>query len=169
MRGTEFERLFILELRDLYSAESQLFEALPWIIECATTTDLKEALRSHLTETETQIERLKRVFEFLKESPIGETSEALKGLLDETREIQKNQFVPIVKDAALIASMQRIDHYAIAGYGVARTFAKHLNYDDAVDLLKESLLEEGNANENLTAIAEGGFFTRGINTLAAGR
>ncbi len=165
----EFFRLFIFELRDLYSAENQLLKALPKMVEAATNTELKEAFSAHLQETKMQVDRLKAIFSSLQQDSSGEECQAMKGLIQEGAEIIKSNFSPLVKDAALIAAAQRIEHYEIAGYGVAKTFAKHLDLSEAASLLKETLSEEGGADKKLTSIAEGSFFRNGINALAAGR
>lgn len=167
MGRQQFQELFVAELRELYSAENQLLEKLPTVIDASNSSELKKALRSHLILTQTQIERLKRIFEFLNEDSSGMICEAMRGLVDEVQEVTNAQLLPIVKDAAIIARMRYIDYFTIAGYDVARTFAKHLNYDDPVDWLKESFLDVKEMSESLTSIAEGGFFTNGINALAA--
>lgn len=166
MAKNEFYNLFILELRDLYSAENQLLKALPKMAQAASHEDLRQAFLSHLNETKKQVDRLSSIFTALNESPSGEECEAMKGLIREGEEIINSNFSPVVKDAALIAAAQRVEHYEIAGYGVAKTFAKLLDLSEAVNLLKETLAEEGNADKKLTSIAEGSFFTNGINALA---
>jgi ferritin-like metal-binding protein YciE len=167
MDKNEFYHLFLVELRDLYSAENQLLDAIPLMVETATNNDLKKSLQSHLEETKQQVKRLKTIFASLSESPTGEECAAMRGLIQEGKKIINTNFSPIVKDAALIACAQRIEHYEMAGYGVAKTFAKHLDLTDAASLLKETLAEEGNADKTLTSVAEGGFFTSGLNALAA--
>lgn len=169
MPKNEFYQLFILELRALYSAETQLLKALPKMAQAASNGDLKQAFLNHLEETKNQVDRLSTIFSSLNESPRGAECEAMKGLIKEGEEIMNSNFSPLVKDAALIAAAQRVEHYEIAGYGAVKTFAKHLELSEAESLLKETLEEEGNANKKLISIAEGSFFTNGINALAMKR
>lgn len=166
MSKNGFYELFLQQLRDLYSAENQMVAALPKMEAAATTEDLKEAFSNHLEETKDQVKRLKTIFSKLKEDPSGENCVAMEGLIQEGQECINENFPAIVKDAALISIAQKIEHYEIAGYGTAKTFAKHLDYKEIVDLLKETLAEEGAADKKLTSIAEGGFFSSGINALA---
>ncbi|WP_059360434.1 ferritin-like domain-containing protein [Parachlamydia acanthamoebae] len=166
MTQNAFYRLFLKEISDLYSAENQLVEALPKMAEAATTPELKEALERHLSQTKKHVARLDSIFSMLNENSFKETCEAMEGLIYEANEIIQNEAPSVVKDAALIGATQRIEHYEIAGYGVAKTFATQLELYDIAELLKESLEEEGNADKHLTVIAEGGFFTTGINKRA---
>lgn len=166
MVRNEFYQLFIRELRDLYSSENQLLLALPKMVAAASHKDLKEAFNLHLKESQNQIHRLDKIFSALNETPSGEQFEAMEGLIREATDIQNQNYPDLVRDAALISIAQKIEHYKIAGYGTAKTFAKHLDNKEAAMLLKETL-EEGHADKALTAIAEGGFFTSGINAMAA--
>jgi len=163
------KKLFIDELQDIYSAEIQIVKALPKMINAVQYPELKEALTAHLEETKNQVTRLDRIFSKLGESAGSETCEAMKGLIEESDEYIKKYPESIIRDAALITAAQRIEHYEMAVYGALRTFAKELEYDDAADLLQETLDEEGNANNTLTGIAEGGFFTAGVNEKALKR
>lgn len=166
MAKNEFYHLFLMEIRDLYSAENQLLKALPKMAAAASHEDLREAFLMHLNETKGQVDRLNAIFTSLNEKSAGEECPAMKGLIKEGEEIINSNFSPIVKDAALIGAAQRVEHYEIAGYGVAKTFAKHLELSEAAKLLQETLDEEGAANKKLTSIAEGSFFRDGINALA---
>jgi ferritin-like metal-binding protein YciE len=149
-----FEDLFINQIEDLYDAEKRITKALPKMIDAASASSLKQALQQHLTETEAQVTRLERVFSGLNRTPERETCEAMKGLLSEGEEMIKADAAPDVKDAALIAAAQRIEHYEMAGYGTARTFAQRLGYSDAAALLQSTLQEEMAADKKLTEIAE---------------
>jgi len=155
--------LYIEQLRDLYSAETQLLQALPKMAAAASNTSLKEAFNTHLNETRGQLERLERIFSSLSTNPRGHTCQAMVGLIKEGEEILQKPGDPDVKDAALIASAQRVEHYEIAGYGTVKTFAKHLEYDEHVQLLDQTLDEESNADKKLTKVAEGGWLATGIN------
>lgn len=151
------------QLRDLYSAEDQLIEAIPKMADAATNPGLKSAFRTHLTETRQQKTRLEQAFRMLRKEPVSETCEAMQGLISEGEEIIGLDGDPEAKDAALIAAAQRVEHYEIAGYGCARAFARRLGRNDVAALLHESLQEEANADKILTHIAE-----TSVNQQAAG-
>lgn len=146
--------LFVHELKDIYSAEKQLLTALPKMIEAATTSELKEAFEEHLEVTKGQVDRLEQVFSIIDLTPQARTCEAMKGLISESQDLIKETTNSVVRDAALIVAAQKVEHYEIATYGCLRTFANVLGYEDAVDLLQETLEEEVEADEKLTAIAE---------------
>ena len=161
MLGTEMtldnlENVLILQLRDLSSAEEQLIDALPKMVEAATSPDLKIAFQAHLEETLHQKERLDQVLRLLNQEPGSETCQAMQGLIAEGEEIIGMDGDADVKDAALIAAAQRVEHYEIAGYGCARAFARRLGHNIVAALLQETLEEEGNADKILTDIAESG-------------
>lgn len=155
--GLTLERLddaLLMQLRDLYSAEEQLVEALPKMADAASSPDLKQAFRSHLEETRGQKKRLEQIGRVLGKEVDGETCEAMKGLIAEGDEIINSDGDADVKDAVLIAAAQRVEHYEMAAYGCARTFARRLGRTQVADLLQQSLDEEGNADKILTDIAE---------------
>lgn len=154
MKLASLHDLFVSELKDLYSAENQLLKALPKMAKAASTEELAQAFEDHLAETETQVERLEKVFKELGVSPKGKKCKAMEGLIEEGKEMMEQDAEPAVLDAALISSAQRVEHYEIAGYGCVRTFARALGYEEAADLLQETLDEEGAANQKLTQIAE---------------
>lgn len=146
--------LLIHELKDLYSAETQLVKALPKMAKAASDEDLVEAFEEHLEQTKGQVERLERVFEMLDAKPTGKTCEAMKGLVAEGEETISEDATDDVKDAALIAVAQKVEHYEIAGYGTVRTFANLLGEKEVASLLQETLDEEGETDKKLTEIAE---------------
>ena len=146
--------LLVEQLKDLYDAESRLLVALPEMAKAASSTDLKRAFQSHLGETQDHVRRLDLVFNILGEGPETTTCEAMKGLLKEGKEMIEAKGDPNVKDAALIASAQRVEHYEIASYGTARTFAERLGHVEAARILQQTLDEEGAADKKLTQIAE---------------
>ena len=148
------EQLFIDQLQDLYDAEHRITEALPLMAEAATSPQLAQAFREHLQETERQIERLERVFEIVGQKAKRKTCEAMKGLITEGNEVISAKGDGDVRDAALIAAAQRVEHYEIAGYGTVRTFARRLGFTEAEELLQATLDEEGATDHRLTAIAE---------------
>ncbi len=154
LRLDNLEDLLLLELKDLYSAEQQLIKALPQMSAAAHSPELKSAFDQHLGETRRQKDRLEQAFQLLGCPPEAESCEAMEGLIHEGNEIISAEGDPEVKDAALIAAAQRVEHYEIAGYGCARTFAMRLGRSDIADLLQRTLDEEGNADKILTHIAE---------------
>lgn len=158
--------LFVDQLKDLYSAENQLVEALPKMVEAASSSELREAFEHHLEQTREHVHRLDQVFIELGEDAYGEVCEAMEGLVEEGSEAIEARGNPTVKDAALIAAAQRVEHYEIAGYGTVRTYAHELGYNDAANLLQRTLDEEGEADKKLTKIAEGSFLSSGINQAA---
>jgi ferritin-like metal-binding protein YciE len=146
--------LFVDGLKDLYSAENQLLKALPKMAKAATAAGLRAAFTKHLEETRGQVQRLETIFADLGVSPRGKKCKAMEGLIEEGKEVLEEDGEPAVIDAALIAAAQKVEHYEIAGYGCARTFARLLGHDAAADLLQATLDEEGNADKTLTTIAE---------------
>ena len=146
--------LYVSELKDLYNAEHQLLKALPKMAKAASSPALAKAFTDHLAETEQQIERLETIFVELEIGPKGKKCKAMEGLLEEGKEVMAEDSDPSVKDAALISAAQRVEHYEMAGYGCVRTFARLLGFDDAADLLQETLDEEGTADKKLTELAE---------------
>jgi ferritin-like metal-binding protein YciE len=150
------EDLFINQIEDLYDAEHRIIRALPKMSEAARSTELKQAFDQHLAETRHQVERLDEIFRQLNRSPQRETCEAMKGLLREGEEMIDAKGDPNVRDAALIAAAQRVEHYEMAGYGTARSLAMHLGRSEAAELLEQTLEEEKAADSKLTHVAESG-------------
>ena len=146
--------LLIDQLRDLYNAESQLTKALPKMAKAATNPELRTAFETHLKQTEEHVSRLEQVFESLGEKAKGKTCYAMKGLVEEGSEAIKEDAEANVKDAALIAAAQRVEHYEIAAYGTVRTYARQLGHKAAATLLDKTLQEEGETDKLLTTIAE---------------
>lgn len=162
----DFYELFILELKDIFSAESQIIEALPGVIQKATSKKLKDALHDHLKETKAQLHRLEKIAAELNVELSGHTCHAIKSILSEGDKLVEKGLQEDVKDAAIIGSCQRIEHYEIAVYGVLKSFAKHLKLERIEKLLDESSKEEGHANKKLTEIAQGSLFSSGVNDRA---
>lgn len=146
--------LYVDELKDLYNAENQLLKALPKMARKASAPELKRAFQDHLTQTQGHVDRLEKIFKGLGEKPTGKTCKAMKGLVEEGKEIMEEEGDDAVLDAALIGAAQKVEHYEIAGYGVARTFASLLGEEDAVATLQRTLNEEGETDKKLTSIAE---------------
>lgn len=155
--------LFVEQLRDLYDAEHQIVLALPKMVGAASSPELRLGFQQHLEQSREHIRRLEDVFSHLGEISAGEKCEAMKGLLQEGQKVLQATGDPAVKDAALIAAAQRVEHYEIAGYGAVRTYAKELGYKDAENWLQQTLNEEGETDKKLTKLAEGGLFSAGLN------
>lgn len=145
--------LFVHEIKDLYSAESQLTAALPKLSEKASNEKLKKAFEDHLEETKKQRERLEKIGELCNFSVKGEKCAAMEGLIKEGQEVMEKDAPDAVMDAALIAAAQRVEHYEIAGYGTACTYADMLGYKEAKELLEETLKEEKSADSKLNDLA----------------
>ncbi|MBE7549586.1 MAG: ferritin-like domain-containing protein [Anaerolineales bacterium] len=163
MQLNSLHDLFIDQLRDLYDAESQIVAALPKMSSAASSRELRQAFQHHLQQSREHLRRLEDVFDDLGQNPIGEHCPAMEGLIQEGEKIIMAGGDTSVKDAALIAAAQRVEHYEMAGYGAVRTYAKELGYKDAEKLLQQTLNEEGEADKLLTKLAEGGFLKTGIN------
>jgi ferritin-like metal-binding protein YciE len=146
--------LLIEQLKDIYNAESQLTKALPKMAKASTNPELRKAFEKHLIQTEEHVRRLEQVFESLDETPKGKTCAAMKGLIEEGSETIKEKAEANVKDAALIAAAQRVEHYEIAAYGTVRAYARQLGHKAAAQLLDKTLQEEGDTDKLLTQIAE---------------
>jgi ferritin-like metal-binding protein YciE len=154
MKVNSLHELYLEQLRDLYDAEQQIIKALPEMIEAATAEDLKQALTGHLDVTRVQAKRLENIFTQLGEKPKGEKCQGIEGVIAEANELIEEVENPDIRDAAIIASAQRVEHYEMAGYGTARTFATLLEDDAASQLLQQTLDEEKEADQKLTALAE---------------
>jgi ferritin-like metal-binding protein YciE len=154
------------EIKDLYSAEEQIIEALPKMIEKANNRNLKKALQDHLQVTKKQKGRLDDALEALNEEREEEGEGvfgvfkgeqkclAMEGLISEGEKLMKEDMSPEVSDAAIIAAAQKIEHYEISSYGTARAYAQELNLDEVEELLQETLDEEYEADNLLTQLAE---------------
>lgn len=164
---TTLEQLYFDQIADLYSAETQLMTMLPQMVSHATCKELREAFQDHYEETKIHCERLGVIMERHGITQQETTCEAMRGLLIEAKKHLLETEPGDVRDAVLIASGNRVEHYEIAGYGVAKAFAACLGFGDDVDLLHETLQEEGAADHKLTEIATGGIFRSGVNEAAS--
>lgn len=153
MKLANLKDLYIHELKDLYSAETQLLQALPKMAEAASSADLKEAFEAHLEETQEHVTRLEQVLELAGANTKGPKCKGMEGLLNEGNNMIEEDAEPDVLDAGLIAAAQKVEHYEIAGYGTVKAYAELLNDEEAVDLLSQTLEEEEAADEKLTAIS----------------
>ncbi|MDX2185847.1 MAG: ferritin-like domain-containing protein [Opitutaceae bacterium] len=145
--------LFIEELKDLYSAETQLVKALPKMAKAASNEQLRAGFQEHLEQTKEHVSRLERIGEMLDVSLKGKKCLAMEGLVAEGKETISEDASEEVKDAALICAAQKVEHYEIAGYGTVRTFAEILGMDEARELLESTLEEESETDEKLTELA----------------
>ncbi len=153
------------ELADAHSAEDQIIRALPEMITAAANADLRTALQDHLAQTKGHLQRLKKIQEKLTYDTSAKCM-GVEGIIKEGKKLLDHITDPATKDAALIASAQRVEHYEIAVYGTAIRYAQQLEFGDVAALLKEILDEEEGADNKLTKIAEGGLFTTGLNEIA---
>ncbi|ULH17307.1 ferritin-like domain-containing protein (plasmid) [Deinococcus sp. KNUC1210] len=153
MEMKDLKDLYIEQLQDIYSAETQLVEALPKMADAAATPELKQGFLDHLAQTRTHAERLASILSELGEQPGGQTCKAMQGLVEEGSEMIKEKAVPAVKDAGLIAAGQRVEHYEIAAYGTVKTYASVLGYGQQAALLETSENEEKATDQKLTMLA----------------
>lgn len=154
MELESLQDLFVHQLQDLYNAENQILKALPKMIKKASAPELKAAFQEHLDVTKGQVARLEKVFASIGEKVKGKTCKAMQGIIEEAKESMEEDAEPEVMDAALIADAQRVEHYEIAGYGTVRAYAELLGNKQAAKLLQQTLDEEGEADKNLTSLAE---------------
>ncbi len=149
------KNLFKDELKDIYWAEKHLAKALPKMAKGATSTELKTSIEQHLAETENQISRLEQVFEIIGVKAAGKKCEAMEGLVEEGKTmLEETEDGSMTRDAAIISSAQKIEHYEIASYGTLKTLANTLGIPEAANLLEQTLEEEKNTDVKLTQIAE---------------
>lgn len=154
MAVSTFDELSLEGLKDIYDAEHQITEALPKMMEAATSDELKNAFRTHLEQTQNQIQRLDQVFQLMGAQPERKPCVATKGLIAEANEhLRETEKGPLC-DAALIESAQKVEHYEIASYGTARTYARQAGQEQVAQLLEQTLKEEEETDQILTGIAE---------------
>jgi ferritin-like metal-binding protein YciE len=146
--------VYVDKLKDLYSAEQQILKALPKLVKAATHEDLQNAFETHRRQTKIHVERLDQIFEALGKAPRGKTCQGMQGIIEEGAELIKEKSEPVLLDAGLIAGAQSVEHYEMAGYGSARTWAQQLGYDEHAALLQQTLDEEKQTDELLTRLAE---------------
>ena len=154
MEIDSLQKLYTDELKDLYSAEKQILQALPRMAKKASNAQLRAAFEEHLEVTKKHVERLDTIFERLERSPRGKKCKGMEGLLEEGKEMMQEDMEPEVLDAALISAAQKVEHYEIASYGTVRTYAQLLGEDADARLLQQTLDEEGDADKKLTQLAE---------------
>lgn len=154
MKIENMEELFLQQIEDLYDAEKRLVKALPKMAQASTSLMLKQAFESHLQQTEGHVSRLETIFRQLNKPAKAETCDAMKGLVSEGEDMVRHIDESPLRDAGLIASANRVEHYEIAAYGSARTFAQTLGLTQAAALLDQTLQEEKEADQKLTQLAQ---------------
>jgi ferritin-like metal-binding protein YciE len=155
MEQNALKELYVDELRDIYSAETQLTKALPKMAKAATSDDLRAGFEGHLEQTRGHIQRLEQIFTELNEKPTGKKCKGMEGLIEEGKEmIEEEELEGEALDAGLISAAQRVEHYEIAAYGCVRTYANLLGETKTVELLEKTLKEEKEADQKLTKLAE---------------
>ena len=154
MPNEGLKELYVDELKDLYSAESQLVKALPKLAKAAASEELRAGFEEHLEQTKGHVQRLEQIFEMLDESPKGKKCKGMEGLVEEGSEIMGEDFEDALLDAALIGAAQRVEHYEIAAYGTVRAFAEELGESEHASLLAETLEEEKKTDEKLSELAK---------------
>lgn len=154
MELNSLKTLFIDQLKDLKDAENQLTKALPKMAKTASSPELQQAFERHLEQTKGHLERVEQVLTEVSGNNRGKKCKAMEGLIEEGAELMKEKAEPEVMDAGLIAAAQKVEHYEIASYGTARTYANLLGLNQAAQTLQQILNEEGQTDKMLTQIAE---------------
>ena len=155
MSVESLEKLLVHDLKDHYSAEKQILQALPKMAKAATSPELKKAFQTHERQTQEQVKRIERIFDDgLEGSPAGKKCKGMEGLIEEGKEILEEDMPDMLRDAALIGAAQKVEHYEMAAYGTAREMAERLGLTSAARLLQQTLDEEGETDKLLTAIAQ---------------
>ena len=154
MKLSTLQDLFVEQLQDLHDAENQILKALPKMAKAASAPELRQAFEEHLEQSRAHVERLDQVFKQLDAKSKGKPCKAMQGLITEGEELIKEKADPAVRDAGLIAAAQRVEHYEMAAYGCARTYARQLGQNQAAGLLQLTLDEEGATDKKLTYLAE---------------
>ncbi len=149
----DLQALYVHKLQDIYSAEQQALDLMEQSVGLAQTPELQRGIRLHIDQTRQQIRRLDRIFGQLGEEPGGETCEGMRGLVQEAQKLMGQPASPEVLEAGMIACQQAVEHYEIAGYGTARTYAELLGDQEAARLLDQTLEEEQATDEKLSQIA----------------
>jgi ferritin-like metal-binding protein YciE len=147
------KELFTEQLRDVYDAEKQIVKALPKLAKAAEAEELSEALNSHLEQTRNQVSRLEEIFQLVATNAKGKPCKGMKGLLEEGNETIQEEDEGPLRDLAIIAGCQKVEHYEISAYGTLRTIAEQLELEDVIELLQQTEAEEKEADEKLTEVA----------------
>jgi len=153
MKLETLKDLYIHELKDLYSAEKQLIKGLPKMAKAATSDDLAQGFKKHLEETKEHAARLEQILKSHGATTRGPKCQGMEGLLKEGEDMIEEEADEEVRDAGLISAAQRVEHYEIAGYGCARTYAELLGDKEGAKILQQTLDEEGATDKKLTELA----------------
>jgi len=154
VQQSELKELYVDELKDIYSAETQLVKALPKMAKAAVSEELRGGFEEHLEQTRGHVARLEQIFKALNEKPTGKHCNGMEGLIKEGGEAAEEDYEGDAKDAALIGAAQRVEHYEIAAYGTVRAMAEKLGEDAAVKLLSQTLQEEKDTDVKLSDLAD---------------
>ena len=153
MKGS-LEKLYVDELKDLFSAEKQLTKALPKMAKAASSEDLRDGFEEHLEQTKGHVQRLEEIFTMLNAKAGGKKCVGMEGIIQEGAEVMAEAYEGAVMDAALISAAQRVEHYEIAAYGTVCAYAELLGESDQAALLRQTLEEEKETNEKLTELSK---------------
>lgn len=153
MKTSSIQDLLLDEIKDLYDAEKQLLRAIPKMAKAAADSELKDGFLAHLAQTKGQVSRLEQVFQALGEKAKSKPCKAMKGLVEEGKEVIEENMTPMVKDCALIGAGRRVEHYEMAGYETAIALAKGCGAAEVVQLLSETLKEEEQTDRKLATMA----------------
>ena len=148
------EDLFVHGLQDIYMAEKRILQNLPKMAKKVQTSELKQALERHQNETQQQVQRLEEVFKMIGQKPKGIECKAIDGIIGEAQDMMQEIEDEDVRDAAILADAQAVEHYEITRYGTLTAWAKQLGHDDAAELLHQTLEEEKRTDEMLTKMAK---------------
>jgi ferritin-like metal-binding protein YciE len=154
VQHSELKELYVDELKDIYSAETQLVKALPKMAKAAVSEELREGFEGHLEQTKGHVRRLELIFTALDEKPTGKHCKGMEGLIKEGGEAAEEGYEDDANDSALIGAAQRVEHYEIAAYGTVRAMAEKLGEGEAAKLLSQTLQEEKDTDMKLSEIAD---------------
>lgn len=154
MRIKNLKDLFVEQLKDLYSAESQVQQAYGTWKEHVSNDDLRRLFDNHIENAKEHQQRIRQICGGLGVSPEGHKCKGMEGLVREGNDFLNEVSDDQARDAGLVAMAQRMEHYGMAGYGSARTFALHLDYGNAAQQLQQTLEEEARVDERMTELAE---------------
>jgi ferritin-like metal-binding protein YciE len=154
VQQSELKELYVDELKDIYSAETQLVKALPKMAKAAVSAELRNGFEQHLEQTKGHVGRLEQIFDDLDETPTGKHCKGMEGLIREGGEAAEEDYQGDAKDAALIGAAQRVEHYEIAAYGTVRAMAEKLGETEAAKLLSQTLQEEKDTDVKLSKVAD---------------
>ena len=153
--SSQLEKLFIDSLKDIYWAEKHLTQELPKMQKAATSQELKDAIEEHTSQTEEHVNRLERVFEILGKKAQAKKCDGMEGLIKEGHSVvEETEKGSMTRDAGIIMSAQKVEHYEISSYGTLASLATTMGLNEVAEILKETLEEEKETDENLSSIAE---------------